>query len=207
VSFQAGAGIGIPYPTAYYGLFNRGRAREGETLFIHGASGAVGTAAIQLARARGLTVIGSAGSERGMELVRSQGAYAVDHTGEGYLDTVRELTGGDGPDLVLEMLANVNLQNDLELAAMYGRIVVVGNRGTLEINPRTAMMKELDIMGMALWNCPQDELKSIHQSIIAGLENGSLEPVIGRELPLEEARQAHVAVLEPGAYGRIVLIP
>ncbi len=207
VSYPAGAGIGVPYSTAYYGLFNRGRAREGETVFIHGASGAVGTAAIQLARARGLTVIGSAGSERGTELVRSQGAHPVDHTKDGYIDAVKELTGGEGPDLILEMLANVNLQNDLELVRTYGRVVIVGNRGTIEVNPRTTMMKELDVIGIALWNCPQDELRAMHVAIIAGLENGTLAPVIGRELPLADAREAHVAILEPGAYGRIVLIP
>jgi NADPH2:quinone reductase len=207
VSFEAGAGVGVPYGTAYYALFNRGRAREGETVFIHGASGAVGTAAIQLARARGLTVIGSGGSERGLELIRSLGAYAVDHTRDGYLDTVSELTGGEGPELILEMLANVNLQSDMELARMFGRVVIVGNRGTLEVNPRTAMMKELDVIGIVLWNCAQDELRAIHRALVAGLENGTLAPVIGRELPLAEATQAHVTILEPGAYGRIVLIP
>lgn len=207
VSFAAGAGIGVPYATAYYGLFSRGRARPGETVFVHGASGAVGSAAVQLARARGLTVIGSAGSARGLELVRSLGAAAVDHTSAGYLDQVRELTGGQGPALILEMLANVNLQHDLDLAAPNGRIVVVGNRGTIEVNPRAAMMKELDVIGIALWNCPADEMRSIHAALGAGLANGTLAPVVGREMPLAEASKAHVAVLEPGAYGRIVLIP
>ena len=120
---------------------------------------------------------------------------------------MKELTGGEGPDLILEMLANVNLQNDLELVRTYGRVVIVGNRGTIEVNPRTTMMKELDVIGIALWNCPQDELRAMHVAIIAGLENGTLAPVIGRELPLADAREAHVAILEPGAYGRIVLIP
>ncbi len=205
-TFAAGAGIGVPYATAYYGLFNRGRAKPGETLFIHGASGAVGTAAIQLARAHGLTVIGSAGSERGLELVREQGAHhAVDHRAAGYLDEVRARTGGTGPELILEMLANVNLQADLDLVAPFGRIVVVGNRGTIEVNPRAAMMKELDVIGIALWNCPPDDLTAIHKALVAGLENGTLRPVIGREMPLADAADAHEAVLEPGAYGRIVL--
>ena len=77
----------------------------------------------------------------------------------------------------------------------------------MEINPRGAMMKDVNILGLALWNCVTDELKSIHRALIAGLENGSLKPVIGREMPLAEASQAHVAVLEEGAYGKIVLIP
>ncbi|MDP6346636.1 MAG: NADPH:quinone reductase [Alphaproteobacteria bacterium] len=208
VSFAAGAAVGVPYATAYCALFQRGRAKPGESLFIHGASGAVGTAAIQLARASGLIIIGSAGSDRGRDLVLEQGAHhAVDHGKDGYLETVRELTGGAGPDLILEMLANVNLQSDLDLVARFGRIVVVGNRGTIEINPRAAMMKELDILGLALWNYSADELRSVQRALIAGLENGSLRPVVGREMPLAEASRAHVAVLEPGAYGKIVLIP
>lgn len=208
VSFQAGAAVGVPYATAYYSLFNRGRARPGETVFVHGASGAVGTAALQLARAHGMTVIGSAGSARGLDLVAAQGAHhVVDHTRDGYLEEVRAKTGGDGPDLILEMLANVNLENDMALAARYGRIVIIGNRGSIEVTPRQAMMKELDLIGIALWNCPPDQLRSLHRGLVAGLENGSLNPVIGREMPLAETAQAHVAVLEPGAYGKIVLRP
>ena len=137
-----------------------------------------------------------------------QGAHhAVDHTAEGYIDTVRELTGGTGPNLIVEMLANVNLQSDLDLVARYGRVIVVGNRGTIEINPRATMMKEVDVRGIALWNCTDAEIKGIHRALLAGLENGSLHPVVGREMPLEQAEQAHIAVLEPGAHGKIVLLP
>lgn len=208
MSFAAGAAIGIPYATAYRGLFERGRARPGETVFIHGASGAVGVAAIQLARARGMTVIGSAGSDRGRALASQQGAHHVlDHAREGYIDSLRDLTGGKGPDLILEMLANVNLAKDLSVVARFGRIVVIGNRGTIEINPREAMTREADVLGLALWNCTGAQIMSIHAALGAGLANGTLKPVIGRELPLAEAAQAHTAVLEPGAYGKIVLVP
>lgn len=208
VSFAAGAAVGVPYGTAYYALFNRGRAQAGETVFVHGASGAVGTAALQLARAYGMTVIGSAGSARGLELVAAEGAHhVVDHTKPGYMDQVRAMSGGEGPDLILEMLANVNLENDMALAARRGRIVIIGNRGTIEVTPRQAMMKELDLIGIALWNCPPDDLRRLHRGLVAGLENGTLRPVIGREMPLAEAAQAHVAILEPGAYGKIVLLP
>lgn len=208
ISFAQGSAIGVPYGTAYYGLFQRGRAQPGETLFIHGASGSVGTAAIQLARARGLSVIGSAGTERGKALVLEQGAdHVLDHTSEGYIDELRELTGGEGPDLILEMLANVNLAKDLSVIARYGRIVVIGNRGTIEINPRDTMGRDVDIRGLALWNCPTGELTRIHAALGAGLANGTLNPVINTEMPLADAAQAHVKVLEPGAHGKIVLVP
>ncbi len=206
--FAAGAAIGVPYATAHYALLARGGGGAGETVFIHGASGAVGTAAIQLAKGAGMTVIGSGGTERGQALIAEQGAdHVVDHSAPGYSDEIARLTGGGGPALILEMLANVNLAADLEIAAKYGRIVVIGNRGEITVNPRRAMMKELDIRGIALWNCAPTLMAEIMSDLVAGLEAGSLKPVIGREMPLAEAAASHLAVLEPGAYGKIVLVP
>lgn len=208
VGFSAAAAFGVPYSTAHHSLFERGHARAGETVFIHGASGSVGTAAIQFAKRAGLTVIGSGGSPKGLELIAREGAdHAVDHTRKGYLDEVKRLAGGQGPELILEMLANVNLAADLDLAAKYGRIVVIGNRGEITINPRIAMMKELDIRGTALWNVTPEQVQRITKDIIEGAAAGVLRPVIGREMPLAEAAAAHVAVLKPGAYGKIVLVP
>jgi NADPH2:quinone reductase len=208
VSFAQGAALGVPYGTAYWALMRRGRAKAGETVLIHGASGAVGTAALQIAAANGMTTIGTAGSERGLDLVREHGAaHVLDHTRDGYLDAVAELTGGDGPQIILEMLANVNLARDMEVVAKFGRIVIIGNRGPIEINAREAMMKELDIIGIALPNTSAEQVAEIHAALGKGLANGSLQPVIGKELPLSEAAEAHHAVLRPGAYGKIVLIP
>ncbi|MEM9442498.1 MAG: NADPH:quinone reductase [Pseudomonadota bacterium] len=208
VGFAEGAALGVPYATAHYGLFARGGAKAEETVFIHGASGAVGTAAIQLAKRAGLTVIGSGGSERGRKLILDEGAdHAVDHTAEGYIDQVKALNGGNGPEIILEMLANVNLASDLDLAARYGRIIVIGNRGEITINPRMTMMKELDIRGLALFNGSREQMEEIMRDLLAGLADGSLRPVVGREMPLAEAAKSHEAVLEPGAFGKIVLVP
>ena len=208
ISFAQAACLGIPYATAHYALFARGGSKANETVFIHGASGAVGTAAIQLAKRAGLTVIGSAGTERGLQLVRDQGAdHAVDHTADGYIEMVREVTGGEGPNIILEMLANVNLAADLELSAMYGRIIVIGNRGEITINARTTMMKELDVRGIALFNGSRAQMVEIMDDLMAGLQDGSLNPIVGTEMPLSEASAGHIKVLEPGAHGKIVLVP
>jgi NADPH2:quinone reductase len=208
VSFAAAAAFGVSYTTAHYALFERGGARAGETVFIHGASGSVGTSAIQLARRAGLKVIGSGGSAKGLALIAEEGAQlAVDHTRADYLDEVRDFTGGTGPDLILEMLANVNLAADMDLVAKYGRIIVIGNRGEITINPRVAMMKELDIRGIALWNATPAQVKPMMQDIMAGVAEGALRPIIGREMPLADAAAGHVAVLAPGAHGKIVLVP
>jgi NADPH2:quinone reductase len=207
VTFQQGAAIGVPYATAWRALFLKARARPGETVFVHGASGGVGVAAVQLARAHGMQVIGTAGTDEGMRLVREQGAHHVlNHRNGDYLQQIPALTAGRGPDVILEMLANVNLDRDLDIVARHGRISVIGNRGRIEIDPRKMMGKDASMVGMTLFNTTREEFLEIHAGIVAGLENGTLKPVIGKELPLDQAAQAHVAVMEPGAFGKIVLL-
>jgi NADPH2:quinone reductase len=208
VSFAQGAALGVPYSTAWQALFMRARARAGETLLVHGASGGVGTAAVELGRAHGLHVIGTAGTPEGLTLAREHGAHhALNHRNKDYLHQVMPLTNNAGIDVVLEMLANVNLDNDLDVLARNGRIVVIGNRGRIEIDPRKAMARDGAILGMTLFNATPEDLRQIHAGLVAGLENGSLNPVVGKEFPLADAAKAHVAVMEPGAYGKIVLIP
>jgi NADPH2:quinone reductase len=207
VSFGQGAAIGVPYATAYRALFIRADARPAETVLVHGATGGTGIAAVQLARARGLTVIGTGGSERGLAVVREHGAaLVVNHKEPNYLDAVLRATNGRGADVVLEMAAHINLDSDLTVLAPRGRVVVIGNRGRVEIDPRQAMGRDAAILGMTLFNAPPAELVAIHSALIAGLANGSLNPVVGREVPLTEAARAHEAILEPGALGKIVLV-
>src|SRR5438552_1795208 len=166
VSFSQGAGVSVPYGTAYRGLHNKAHARSGETLLVHGASGGVGIAAVQLGVAHGLTVVGTAGTERGRKLVQEHGAHHVlDHSTSDYLTKLMEVTGTRGADVILEMLANVNLQKDIDVVARFGRIVVIGNRGTIEINPRGTTVKDAAIFGLALWNAAPEEMASIHAAI------------------------------------------
>jgi NADPH2:quinone reductase len=208
VTFAQGAGVNIPCATAYRALFYRAHGMPGETVLVHGATGGVGVAAVQLARAHGLTVIGTGGTEQGRSMVREQGAHHVlNHRAPGYQEELMALTGGRGVDVILEMLANVNLANDLTLVAKGGRIVVIGSRGTIEINPRNAMARDAAILGMTLMNATEAETASIHAALTAGLANGTLRPIVREELPLAEAPRAHEAVMEPGAFGKIVLVP
>jgi NADPH2:quinone reductase len=208
VSFAQGAAMGTPYAAAYRGLLQRAGAKPGETVLVHGASGGVGTAAVQLARAEGLRVFGTAGSEEGIKLVREQGAHEVfDHRASDHFERIIKATNGRGVDVIVELLANVNLGKDLTILAKSGRVVVIGSRGPVEINPRDTMQRDADVRGMILPNTPPAELASIHAALVAGLENGTLRPVIGKEYPLAEAAQAHRAVMEPGATGKIVLVP
>jgi NADPH2:quinone reductase len=208
VNFGQGAAIGVPYGAAFRALFQRARAKPGETLLVHGASGGVGLGAVQLAKAAGLRVIGTAGSEQGRALVLAQGAHHVlDHRQPGYLDQLTELTCGKGVDLILEMLANVNLAKDLTVLAKKGRVAVIGSRGKIEIDPRETMAREASILGVTMYNATPQELASMHAAFVVGLDNGTLRPVVSRELPLAEAAAAHHAVMEASTLGKIVLIP
>ena len=208
ISFAQGAALWVPYGTAYTALHHHGNAKAGETLLVHGASGGVGTAAVQFARAQGLTVVGTASTDKGREMVKKEGAHFVfDHTKAGYADEIMKATGGTGVDVILEMLANVNLATDLKLLAQNGRAVIIGNRGEITINPRDLMLRRSTVRGFTLWATTDAEAKEIHAAIEAGLENGTLRPVVGKELSLKDAAKAHVDVLAPGAHGKIVLVP
>ena len=208
VTYVQGAGINVPYATAYRALFQRAAALPGETVLIHGASGGVGIAATQLAAAAGLTVFGTAGTDNGRRLVDEQGAERIfDHRQPEHLQQVLEATGGRGVDIIVEMLANVNLGRDLEILAPGGRVVIVGSRGEVQINPRDLMRRDAAIVGMSLMNLKDEDGRVIHAALIAGLGNGTLRPVIQNEIPLAEAARAHKEVIEQASLGKIVLIP
>lgn len=205
-SFEEGAAIHIPYGTAYYSLFIRARGMPGETVLVHGASGAVGLASLQFARAAGMRVIGTAGSDEGRVLALEHGAHhVVDHRNMNHGDAILEWTDGRGVDVILEMLANVNLALDTKLIAHGGRIMVIGNRGNIEINPRELMTRAGVIHGIQQGHATPEEQRIIHGAIAMGLAQRTLRPVIGQIFPLEEAAEAHRKIMEPGSAGKIIL--
>lgn len=208
VTFAQGAALGVPYATAHRALFGKARAQKGETVLVHGASGGVGIAAVQLALSAKLKVIGTAGTEQGLQLVKEQGAHNVlNHKNPTYLEELKAITEGRGVDIILEMAAHLNLGKDLTLLAPKGRVVVIGSRGPVEINPRDTMGRDAIIMGMTLFNVSAKEKAEIHAELVKGLKNKTLRPVIGKEFPLAEASDAHRLITQPGAFGKIVLIP
>lgn len=207
ISFAQGAALGVPYGAAYRALFHRAKAIPGEVILVHGASGGVGIAAVQLARAAGMQVIGTAGTESGRQLVREQGAHHVfDHRSPDHMSQILELTEKRGVNVILEMLANVNLGKDLGILAQEGRVVVIGSRGTVEIDPRDVMRRDAMILGMVLMNASEQDISRIHAALGAGLESGLLRPVIGKEFPLSETPRAHHEIMESVAHGKIILI-
>jgi NADPH2:quinone reductase len=208
LSYGQGAAVGVPCVTAWRALFQKAGLQPGESVLIHGASGGVGVPATQLASDAGAVVIGTAGSAEGAEVVRGAGAsHVLDHSAPGYLDELPDITGGRGVSVVVEMLADVNLERDLGVLAVRGRVVVVGSRGRLEVTPRLTMLKEATVMGTALWNASEAESAGALAAVAAKLRSGALRPVVGEELPLREAATAHRRILEPGARGKLILVP
>jgi len=207
LDFAQGAAVGVPYSTAYYALFIRAKARAGETVLVHGATGAVGLAAVQLALAAGLRVLATGGSEKGRRLLEAQGPVPVfDHHQSDRAGQIMAATGGRGVDVVLEMLANVNLAMDLNILAHAGRVAVIGNRGTIEIDPRAAMERSAAILGTMIAHATETEMRGIHAAIGAGLFNGTLRPVVARTYPLADAPAAHRDILATRAAGKLVLL-
>lgn len=206
ISFEQGAGVFVPYATSYRALFQKAKAKLGETVLVHGASGGVGIATVQWAKNRGLNVIGTASSDAGKQLIQEQGAdFVFDHSTDNYLQEILEATENKGVDIILEMLANVNLVKDFNVLAKYGRIVIIGNRGSLEFNPRLTMGKDAVIYGMALFNFSTSDENEIHEAIYQGLSEGYLNPIVGKTFSLSQAAEAHHEVIESKAFGKIVL--
>lgn len=195
-SFLEGASLGVPASTAYHALFHKGEIQPGQRVLVRGASGAVGLAAVQLAKGHGCWVAGTASTDEGRTLVAAQGADEV----TGHNETQGRY------DVILEMLANSGLQLDLEQAAPRGTIVIVGNRGEITIDPRLTMTGDLTVKGMSLANATEEEFQNIHTGIGRALTNRTLRPVIAKTYPLAQAAQAHTDVLKPGAAGKLVLV-
>lgn len=212
VSYEAGAAVGTASMTAWLALVPKAGATQGDTVLVHGASGGVGLSAVQFAKGMGCTVIGTAGTDKGLHEVIMHGAdFAVNHREAGYESKIVGLTGGKGPDVILEMLANVNLVRDMQMIAPRGRIIVIGNRGEITINARMLMAKDSSVTGIALLNAKDVEWALALRAVRDSLATGSLKPLVHHKMPLAEAPRAHDLVMDPssaggGALGKIVLL-
>jgi NADPH:quinone reductase-like Zn-dependent oxidoreductase len=201
VSFEDAAALGIPGGTAYQVVASLGPA-EGDVLLIHGASGAVGQAAVQFARERGVTVVGTA-SARNLDRVRELGAVALEY-GDGLVDRVREAVP-KGVDYVLDMAGTDDaLQASLELVADRSRI------GTIVAGPRAAEL------GIQAWSGgspvplteEQEALRAEGLDVaLQGLADGTFQVEIGAVYPLAQAADAQRAGESGSVRGKIILVP
>eukprot|EP01063_Lacrimia_lanifica_P038682 TRINITY_DN8278_c0_g2_i1.p2 TRINITY_DN8278_c0_g2~~TRINITY_DN8278_c0_g2_i1.p2 ORF type:complete len:343 (+),score=128.95 TRINITY_DN8278_c0_g2_i1:62-1030(+) len=206
-TFEEGASLGTPAMAAYRAMFVRGDAKPGERLFIHGASGGVGLIAIQLAKTLGMYVVGTADTPALATRLTSIGAdKAFCHNDAGY---TKEVAAAGPYDLIIECLANVNLQHDLTFAAKQGRVVIVGSRGPTQVNPRDIMTKEVDVRGVFLTAQTEQQKQRAVAHLVAGMRQGTVKPVVSEVLPLSEAPTAHVKIMDPKreTLGKIVMRP
>ena len=204
VTFEQGAGVFVPYATAFRALIQKACVRKGSQVLVHGASGAVGIAVTQFAKAKGAKVFGTASTEKGRDAVVKSGADEVfNHREEGYLDRIREQLGG--ADIIIEMLANVNLVNDFLAIRKGGTIVVVGSRGEINFDPRLTMTNDITIKGMSLFNASEEDMSEILAAIDDGLRIGTLKPLVAKAFSLDESPEAHRYVIEEPSSGKVVI--
>lgn len=207
ISLKEGAALGIPVFTAYKAIFLKANVRAGETVLIHGASGSVGSMAVQMAKAIGATVIGTSSTKEGRQTVLDLGAdYAMNHITEDNKEELLNITNEQGPDVIIEMLANANLETDMQVIAKYGRIIIVGSRDTVEVNPRNLMTSEAIVTGMTFTYPTQKEMKEMQYGVNALLEIGAIHPLIGNEFTLDEPVEAHKALMESSGNGRTIFV-
>ncbi len=202
----------MTYHTSYCALTHRGRLQEGETLLVHGGAGGVGTAAIQLGKVLGATVIATAGSEEKLQVCRDCGAdHAINYREEDFVPKVKELTGG-GADVIYDPVGGDVFDKSSKCIAWEGRILVIGfASGRIpEIAANRILLKNCAITGV-FWGAYQfhnPELIRANHVILCDLyAQGKIKPVIYKEYPLRDLPAALGAIESRASYGKIVIRP
>jgi NADPH:quinone reductase-like Zn-dependent oxidoreductase len=227
LSFSAAAAIPVNYFTAWLALFVLGSGGRDDTVLVHNGGGGVGIAAIQLARAAGLTVITTASSWKHDELRRNGAETCIDYRTEDFVEAVRRATGGRGVDLILDPVGGPNIRKDLSVLAPLGRLVGFGLSDSVR-NGRRSMVRMLKsvflmprISMVSLFNrnhavaglnlghlwSEMDRLRGIGAEILKMYEAGSVAPVVAREFPLAAAGEAHTYIAARKNLGKVVLVP
>ncbi|MGH6785586.1 MAG: NAD(P)H-quinone oxidoreductase [Novosphingobium sp.] len=198
--------------TVWHNVFERGWAKEGETILVHGGTSGIGSMAIMLGKAFGLSVIVTCGGADKCAAALEIGAdHAIDYKAEDFVEAVKAITGGKGVELVLDMVAGDYVARNLQCLAEDGRHVTIAVQGGLkaELNMAQVMSRRLTLTGSTL-RPRSDAFKTLLAQEIAGaawplFEGGQLRPVMDRTFPLAEAAAAH-ARMEAGVHvGKIVL--
>ena len=184
LSFEQGAAINVAYVTAHRALFDRADLKPGDIVLIHGATGGVGLAAVQIAARHGAIVLGTGGTSEGRKRAEEHGAAKTfDHKQDGYLEQIKAATDGKGVDVVIEMAAHVNLDKDFTVIGRGGRVVVIGSRGPVQVDPRALMIKEPVITGVTYWGDGDATVMHALAAVDAQVRAGAYSPCVGQTLP------------------------
>jgi NADPH2:quinone reductase len=213
MSFEDAAALGLVYQTSYVALVPRAQLQAGETLLVHAAAGGVGLAAVQIGVALGARVIGTAGSEDKLELVKQSGADAViNYREEDFVERVLELTGGRGADVIYDPVGGDTFDGSMKCIAFNGRLLVVGfASGTIpSAKMNRVLLKNISLVGLH-WGLYFDKdpavIRDAQRAIFDLHARGKISPVISATYPLSDAAAALDALGTRQTTGKVVLVP
>lgn len=213
MSFEAGASLPIVYPTSYAALVFRAALRAGETLLVHAAAGGVGIAAVQIGKALGARVIGTAGGAEKCEIARRVGAdVAVDYRAADWVEQVKAATGGRGADVIYDSVGGDVTDASLTCIAWNGRLLVIGfASGRIpEVKLNRVLLKNISIVGLHWGAHAIHEPARVAETFAALFRlyrEGKIVPVIFRSYPLDELPAALEALGSRQSYGKVVVVP
>ncbi len=206
------AAIPETFFTVYYNVFTRGALAEGETILIHGGSSGIGTTAIQLAKAHGCKVLVTAGNDKKCKFCLELGAdSAINYRTQDWQAVAKDASDGNGPDLILDMVAGPYMQKNIDILARDGRYIIIAflQGPTAELNMRAIIGKRITITGSALR--PQTDAEKaqiasdLRENVLPLLESGAVKPIIYHSFPLADASRAHEMMESSHHMGKIVL--
>ena len=207
------AALHMNYQTAHFALHHRAGLRAGETVLVHAASGGVGSAAVQLAKAAGARVVAVVGGPAKVDVVRGLGAdVAVDRLAEDFVAVVKEVTGGAGVDVVIDPVGGDAYTRSTKCVAFEGRIVIIGFTGGSFAQAATnhILIKNYAVLGlhwgMYTWKAPQ-LVAAVHDELVAGVRAGAVRPLVSERLAMADAPAALDRLGAGRTTGRLVVHP
>jgi synaptic vesicle membrane protein VAT-1 len=227
MSFAEAAAVPVNYITAALALFRFGSLQAGETVLVQNAGGGVGIAAIQLAKARGATVYGTASAWKHPELGKLGLDHPIDYRQQDVVSTINDLTGGRGVDVILDPIGGSSLKRDLEILAPMGRLIAFGLSESVRNGkrsrfsllaaalrmPRPSFISLLgrnhSVAGLNLGHLWGElpRLRGVMEEIVGGYRDGAVKPIVFAEVPFAEAAEAHRMLQERRNLGKVVLVP
>jgi NADPH2:quinone reductase len=209
VSFEAGAAMPMNYLTAQFALATRAGLREGETVLVHGAAGGVGTASIQVAKGYGARVIAVVSSDEKADVASAAGADEVVNV-DGFLASVKELTGGPGVDVVVDVVGGDLMTDSLRALAPLGRLLVIGfTAGDIpQVKVNRLLLNNIDVRGVG-WGAfamvRPGFMREQWEALLPMMESGVIDPPIGRVYPFEDIADALEEMAERRTLGKSVV--
>jgi NADPH2:quinone reductase len=213
LDLDAAAAIPVAWGTAYECLFTAGKLKETETVLIHAGAGALGLAAIQLAKRAGARVLATASDDSRLEQLKPFGMdVGINYKDDDFVEKVMADTNGRGADVVLDSIAGKNLTRSIQSLSYGGRAITVGvsGRDNEKLDPVTLWRSNSSLHGVYFPSSLDREHERVHaqvQEILETVARGELRVVIDRVFELEQAAQAHRYVLSRRAFGRVLLRP